>query len=584
MDEKYYTNERNVQIVLSLLKKYNIHRVIVSPGTTNITLVGSMQYDTFFEMYSAADERSAAYMACGLAEETGEPVVLSCTGATASRNYIPGLTEAFYRKLPVVAITSTHDTMRIGHLQPQVIDRSSFPNDIVRKSVQLPMIKDEEEAWNCMVCVNMALQELQRNGGGPVHLNLATGYNSDFSVMQLPEVRKIEKVCLNNSFPTLPKGKIGIYVGAHSKWTQEETAVVDQFCAEHDAVVFCDHTSNYKGRYRLLYSLVQSQELFHSDTNQVNLLIHIGEISGSYVAPVCEEVWRISEDGEIRDTFCKLTHIFEMKEADFFRCYITGKEITKNDYLRKCQSVYNYVYQSISENNLPFSNIWAAYKLAPLLPADTVLHLGILNSLRSWNFFEIPESVLSYSNVGGFGIDGGLSSLVGASLARPDKLYFGVIGDLAFFYDMNVLGNRHIGKNLRLLLINNGKGTEFKMYNHPAFAFGESADNYIAACGHYGNQSRNLIKHYTEDLGFEYISASGKAEFEKNYMRFITPDLTDKPMLFEIFTDNVSESEALKCIRNSVESPLTMKEQLKKNVKHILGKKGIRIVKGILRK
>lgn len=83
--DKYYTSERNVQIVLALLKAHGIRKVIASPGTTNITLVASMQQDPFFEMYSSVDERSAAYMACGLAAESGEPVVLSCTGATASR-------------------------------------------------------------------------------------------------------------------------------------------------------------------------------------------------------------------------------------------------------------------------------------------------------------------------------------------------------------------------------------------------------------------------------------------------------------------------------------------------------------------
>ena len=103
----HYTAVRNTQIVLYLLKAHGIRKVVASPGTQNMSLVLSMQQDAFFEMYSAADERSAAYIACGLAAESGEPVVLSCTGATASRNYVPGLTEAYYRHLPVVAITST---------------------------------------------------------------------------------------------------------------------------------------------------------------------------------------------------------------------------------------------------------------------------------------------------------------------------------------------------------------------------------------------------------------------------------------------------------------------------------------------
>ena len=75
----HYTDEVNTQIVISLLKEHKIKKVIASPGTTNIRLVASMQQDDFFEMYSAADERSAAYIACGMAEESGEPVVLTCT-------------------------------------------------------------------------------------------------------------------------------------------------------------------------------------------------------------------------------------------------------------------------------------------------------------------------------------------------------------------------------------------------------------------------------------------------------------------------------------------------------------------------
>lgn len=97
-----YTSEKHVQILIALLKEHKIRYVIVSPGTTNLNFVASIQSDPFFTLYSSVDERSAAYMACGLAAETGEPVALSCTGATASRNYLPGLTEAYYRQLPVI--------------------------------------------------------------------------------------------------------------------------------------------------------------------------------------------------------------------------------------------------------------------------------------------------------------------------------------------------------------------------------------------------------------------------------------------------------------------------------------------------
>lgn len=74
-----YSNDKNALILLALMKKHGVKKVIASPGTTNIAIVGSMQHDDYFEMYSSVDERSACYMACGLAAESGEPVAIICT-------------------------------------------------------------------------------------------------------------------------------------------------------------------------------------------------------------------------------------------------------------------------------------------------------------------------------------------------------------------------------------------------------------------------------------------------------------------------------------------------------------------------
>lgn len=49
MENKYYTEERNVQILLFLLKAHGIRKVIVSPGSTNIAVVGSMEHDPFLK-------------------------------------------------------------------------------------------------------------------------------------------------------------------------------------------------------------------------------------------------------------------------------------------------------------------------------------------------------------------------------------------------------------------------------------------------------------------------------------------------------------------------------------------------------
>lgn len=577
----FYTNERNTQIVIALMKAHGIKSIIVSPGATNVCFVASVQHDPFFEIYSSVDERSAAYLACGLAAESGEPVALSCTGATASRNYVPGLTEAFYRKLPVLAVTSTQHTGRVGQMVAQVIDRSAQMKDLVKLSVQLPTVHDADDEWACEVSVNKALLELRRRGGGPVHINLTTKYSRDFSVKELPPARVINRICHKDVLPELKRGRVGIFVGAHIKWDGELLKVVDDFCEAYDGVVFCDHTSNYRGKFRVFPALMCSQAKYSTPARKFDVLIHIGEISGSYMEFAAGQVWRVSPDGEVCDVFKKLRYVFEMEEKEFFSHYIDNapKNSDQPAFIKEWRDECAKVSAKIPE--LPFSNIWIAQQTAAKLPDGCALHLGILNSLRSWNFFETPDTVTGYSNTGGFGIDGGVSSLIGASLANREKLYFGIIGDLAFFYDMNVIGNRHVGNNVRIMLINNGKGTEFRLYSHSANRFGDDADAYMAAAGHFGNKSHLLVKHYAEDLGYEYMSASNKEEYMAHMERFITPQITDRPMLFEIFTDSADESKALEIMNHLETSP---EGAAKDMARKILGPSGVQTLKKILKK
>ena len=574
---------QNVQIILSLLKQFGISKVVASPGTQNMSLVTSMDRDPFFKVYSAADERSAAYIACGMAAETGEAVVLSCTGATASRNYIPDLTEAFYRHLPIVAITSTERVTAVGHNVAQVIDRGTLLNDIAKMSVLARCVDVEDDEWDCLVQVNKALLELNHHGRGPVHINLEKSTSEIYSVEQIPVSRKIERVCLGDVFPELDKGKIAIFIGSHTPFSELETQAIDRFCGKYNAVVFCDHTSNYKGKYRVLPALIASQMWNDSTIFQIDTLIQLGDVSGEYyeqsrIKNGVETVWRVNADGEVRDQFKKLRYVFEMDEIDFFNHY-AGSEVTeeKESYLQECREEYKKVYDNIPE--LPFSNIWMAQQLSTKLPANGVLHMGILNSLRSWNFFEVPDSVQSFSNVGGFGIDGGLSSFIGGSLGVPQKLHFCVIGDLAFFYDMNALGNRHIGNNVRILLVNNGVGTEFKLYQHPASKLGSEANRYIAAGGHYGHKSPELVRHYAEALGFEYHAVSSKQSFEEVLPRLVTTESLSCPILVEVFTEEEKENEALWMINNIVKSKANKGKEI---VKKVLGESVVRSIRKIV--
>lgn len=580
MGQKFYSAEQQVQIVVALLKEYGISRVIASPGTTNLTFVACLQHDPFFKVYSAPEERSAAYMAVGMAEESGEPVVITCTGATASRNYFPALTEAFYRKLPVIAITATQPKGSVGQYVPQVIDRSSVPKDVVSYSIHIPIVKDQADYTYAVLKANEALHYLKKNGGGPVHINLETSYDKDFSVKELPTVKKISYYRFFDNLPQLPAGRIGIFVGSHSAMSKELTESIEIFCSKTGAVVYCDHTSNYKGKYRFQFPLVLSQDNWPSGLGNLDLMIHIGGVSGAYAQPNSNRKWRVNEDGIIRSVYGLPEAVFEMREIDFFNHYSQVLPEGRKLFIDLCRETYQSLYDLIPDS-LPFSNIWVAKELSKMIPEQSVMHFGILNSLRSWNFFEIPLSVNSYCNVGGFGIDGPLSTVIGGALAQPDKIHFIIVGDLAFFYDMNSLGNRHLPSNLRILLVNNGRGTEFTNYNHPAYAFGDEADVYMAAAGHYGNKSPKLIKHYAEDLGFEYKTASSKSELSDVASSFTSNIAGERPQLLEVFTNSDLETEALHIIRNL---KIDGAKVLENKVRNVIGRKGVETVKKILGK
>lgn len=97
--------------------------------------------------------------------------------------------------------------------------------------------------------------------------------------------------------------------------------MLDRFCEVNNAVVFCDHTSGYKGKYRVLYSLIASQDALQVDMSNLDLLIHVGEVSGEYGCLrklTTKSVWRVNEDGEMRDFFRHLQYVFEMPEQIFF--------------------------------------------------------------------------------------------------------------------------------------------------------------------------------------------------------------------------------------------------------------------------
>jgi 2-succinyl-5-enolpyruvyl-6-hydroxy-3-cyclohexene-1-carboxylate synthase len=173
--------------------------------------------------------------------------------------------------------------------------------------------------------------------------------------------------------------------------------------------------------------------------------------------------------------------------------------------------------------------------------------------------------------------------MIGASIASPDKLFFGIVGDLSFFYDLNSIGNRHLGSNVRILLVNNNLGAEFHLFKQLNSIYVNEIEKNISAGGHYPNKSHQLVQHFVEDLGFEYISASNKQEFYNNYKEFVSNENAEKPILFEIFTHVDDENQALWNMWHIEEQKEKSgaKDILKEKVKNVIGRNTINKIKAI---
>lgn len=579
-----YTILENARIVVDLLKKHKIRYIVISPGGSNIPVIQAVQQDDFFKCYSVVDERSAMYFAIGLYLKTGEIIATSCTTANATRNYVPGLTEAFYKRVPILALTMSKHPMYLSQEYMQCPIQTSLPIDCVKKSFSVPRIKDEYDRAMCVRITNEAILELTHHGNGPVQLNIeeldSETWVFDNSAV-LPDVRMIkryEKVINDFDFS---KKKIMILIGENVPLSMDEYNSIEKFCESHNAFVYTNHLSNYHGKYSINANLLvgsTSDEIFTKDLRP-DVLITFGGITGDYniyrklfsLSKYIEEHWRISKDGDIIDTYNQLTRVYQMGLNDFFDAWDDNLSI--HDYFEKWQDYDNRLDRNIL---LPFSNTFAAQQLCNKIPKNSYMNYAILNSLRSWLVFNIDKSIKCFSNVASFGIDGCLSTFLGESVVT-DELCFLIIGDLSFYYDMNAIGIRHIKDNVRILLVNNNGGVEFKLGD---LQYKTDVSSYIAADNHFKN-----AEGWAGTQGFKYISARNKEEFSANVDSFISD--SDRPIIFEIFTNPEDEKKAGFMLvdknRNATTSE-QMKQGIKNTIKNVIGNENSAKLKNMLRK
>lgn len=545
-----YTELKTYQIIIALLKKYGIKHCVLSAGSRNVPFVHSIEEDPFFECYSVVDERSAGYFALGLSQQINAPVVISCTSSTATCNYWPPVAEAFYQKVPLVVLTSDRDPQMLGHWEDQMIDQVGMYDRHVKKSVNLPIIHDHDDELYCQRLVNDALLELNHRGTGPVHINVPMkSYNNSFNIKQLPEVVKFERISYksedndwNSKFEELSKRKrILVVCGQKSYVSKQLKTSLKGFFGHYNSVIIADYMSNIELDDALNTCVcMDARYVIPSKVKELkpDIVISYGGQIFSGIKdqlkklPYEFEHWLIQEDGEIVDAFRSITTIFECTPEFFFARAIKAAGNNIND--RKYYGEFKNYIDSVVYPEFPWSHAYAIKQVVERIPEKSILHLSINDAIRITNYFKLKPGIKTYANIGTHGIDGPVSSFLGQAIAGKMPAYL-IVGDLAFFYDMNALRIRHINNNVHIMLINNQGGSEFyfnKMYRNEASDLHTTARHHTKAEG------------WVKENNFIYLSAHDKESLSKAIETFMRSDL-EKPVFLEVFTEMKRDSEVI---------------------------------------
>ena len=574
-----YSDVVGIQILISLMKKHGIDTIVISAGQSNSSFARSVEHDSFFQCFSVVDERSAAFFAVGLALELKKPVAISCTASTACCNYLSAITEAFYRGIPILILTSNYDIRRVDQMKLLAIHQEDIFRDVTKYEVQLPDVHDRRSFEYCQRLVNEAILELDHHGRGPVHIDVPS-YDTRLkeNCVQLPETRAIQRINQNASFLSFAKKLYAsntLVICGQDYYDVDTIDQLEKLYNNYGCVICGEHYSNIKRDFYInINPLISnySKEIFSQF--KPDLIITIGkhvQFDWYYFENLGIEHWHCNEDGSITDHFNSLTYVFEFTKCSFLKklneCFVGVKQKKKD---KNYFEIIRSKAQGITIPELPLSHVYCIQEFCKVIPDNSILHNSVFNSIRLTQYFDLPNNVKCYANYGALGIDGCMSTFLGQAAAFRG-LCFLIIGDLSFFYDMNSLMIRHNKNNIRILLLNNHGGAEFYQNN----GWYDTIDLHTAA-------AHNVSpKGWAEDAGFLYLSAKSKGEYCEQLKSFVAD--ADRPILFEVFNDIKEDEAALKKLK-SVNYHGVQQNQVKEAIKKVVGKKGVAAIKSIIKK
>lgn len=464
-----------------------IRNVVLSPGSRCAPLTLAFSRHGQFSIYTIPDERSAAFIALGMAEQTQCPVVLVCTSGTAVLNYAPAVAEAYYRNLPLLVLTADRPAEWIEQWDGQTIQQNNIFQPHIKKSFTFPDRYDHKDSvWFAHRIINEAISACGNGRKGPVHVNLPLkepfypekteniDFTANIKIVDEPDIWPALTDTLANQLSAAlsQAGRVLLVAGQHPKDEQLSKAI-SRFSKQLNVPVVGDIISNLHGpeeTIRLSDSFLQTSD----ERLTPDLLITVGQsvISKNLKLqlrkhrPVSH--WHVSPFDSIADPFQSLTRIVRVEPLAFFTdMLMRGLQAKQPAYLTEWSRKEDRTRQKFNGifDNQPFGEFEAVHHFLRSLTGPCHLHLSNSMPVRYANFVGLStkqHGINVHANRGTSGIDGSSSTALGISLKTSEPNYL-IVGDVSFFYDINAFWNNYLPKNLKILLLNNHGGGIFRL-------------------------------------------------------------------------------------------------------------------------
>ena len=542
------TDKSGVNQLLVQLKAHGVRYVVCSPGSRNAPLVIAFDEDSDFTCYVVHDERSAAFFALGIAQQTQIPVAVCCTSGSAALNYYPAIAEAYYQCVPLVVLTADRPASWVDQGDGQTIRQRGVFDNHLRYAFELPeSIQDQDALWTVNRELAIALSECTGVWKGPIHINCPFTeplYNTKKNE-EVAQQRRIETV--RGSFRFSGRNELAcLEAMKYPKkmilcgQLQPDAALLDQLntlSQDTSWLILVENTSNLVGNRFVhcidrILNTVDDEIAFAPD-----LLITIG---GAIVSKRIKtflrkhqprQHWKIGYEFPYMDTYQCLTHTFQTEPALFLH-QLNGLHFERNtsNYGSIWKQKDFLIQDKVSSffGNVPFSDLAVFETILDYIPDHAHIHMSNSSVVRYCQLLDPIKNMVYWANRGTSGIDGSSSTAVGAAVSNPSACHVLLTGDISFFYDVNALWNAYLPENLRIVLINNDGGSIFRIIPGPSST--NQLEQYFEA------KHTTRAKGICDTHGVHYLYAETIQEIEQQMEVFYTQCEAGRPKLLEIVT------------------------------------------------